>query len=203
MQLVEQLAALELISRLPDDLWLTTEEAAIFLRVSKSSLEKMRRPNYPVQGPTYSQGGRKGARGDNQKILYKKSDLKDWLESNKVSSIHEAAVRKGQMFATIHDVVSPQAFWMNPRGNLAGLVEKTAVDAFFERLGDWEIVWLPAMEAVEKPWEKSSIAALKVMANEVRSTIESSCFSMKAAVERAAVGVVVDEQQQGPRSGRM
>jgi hypothetical protein len=64
---------------LPDAAALTTDEAAIFLRLSKSTMERMR---HNGGGPDYLQGGPVGARGLNQKITYIKSDLTKYQQSS-------------------------------------------------------------------------------------------------------------------------
>jgi hypothetical protein len=92
----ETLAKLDLVdklNRLPDTTLLTTELAAAFLSSSVTSLERMR---VKGSGPAYSQGGAHGARGTNQKCLYKKADLLAWHDANKVTSSMAAAIRKGQ-----------------------------------------------------------------------------------------------------------
>lgn len=92
----DTLAKLDLtdkLHRLPDTALLTTELAAAFLSSSVTSLERMR---VKGSGPAYSQGGACGARGTNQKCLYKKADLLAWHDANKVTSSMMAAVRKGQ-----------------------------------------------------------------------------------------------------------
>jgi hypothetical protein len=58
------LAVLDALYRLPDEVALTTDEAAIFLRMSRSTLERLRRSD---DGPVYTQGGAVGARGINRK----------------------------------------------------------------------------------------------------------------------------------------
>jgi len=92
----EALAKLEVVDklhRLPDSALLTTELAALFLSSSTTTLERMRADG---SGPAYSQGGAKGARGTNQKCLYKKADLLAWHDERKVTSSMMAAIRKGQ-----------------------------------------------------------------------------------------------------------
>lgn len=149
---IADLEALELLARLPDDVPLTVSEAAIFLRVSKSALDKMRRPGAANPGPAYSQGGAKGSAGSNQKVLYLKGDLKAWLQANRCSDTLEAAKRRGQLFATAADLLEPEAFWRNTAGEIAGLVEETLVAQFFEQLGQWEIEWLALGDALKEPW---------------------------------------------------
>jgi hypothetical protein len=178
------LQALELISRLPDDVWLTVEEAAIFLRMSPSSLNKMRMPGHPTGGPVYSQGGKSGARGSNQKVLYKKADLKAWHEANAVSDTLAAAVRKGQLFMSLAVLAEPEAYWLNPKGEVAGLVEETDVDVFFKRLGKWEIRWMDPLEAAGEEWE--SLLALKTHAEALDkriSGLRNTLYSRMEEVE--------------------
>jgi len=85
---------LDRLHLLADSAALTTAEAAIFLRSSVSKLERLRAVG---SGPAYAQGGAQGARGTNQPCLYEKSDLLDWLRAQKVTSVKEAARRKGQL----------------------------------------------------------------------------------------------------------
>jgi hypothetical protein len=73
---------------------LTPSEAAAYLRVSASTLERWRRDG---AGPEYIQGGGQGARGTNQAIRYRKQALLDWESAHTVRSSREAAIRKGQM----------------------------------------------------------------------------------------------------------
>ena len=47
-------------------------------------------------GPPYSQGGAKGS-GTNQRCPCEKADLLSWIRSLKVTSLKEAALRKGQL----------------------------------------------------------------------------------------------------------
>jgi hypothetical protein len=93
-QITADFDLLDRLHRLPDTCFLTTTEAAVFLRSSVSSLERMRRDG---SGPPYAQDGGKGARGTNQKCFYEKSDLLAWQRKNKVASSMQAAVRKGQV----------------------------------------------------------------------------------------------------------
>jgi hypothetical protein len=65
-ELVSHLDALECVSRLPDSTFLTTSDAAIFLRSPTNALETLR---IKGGGPTYSQHGGKGVAGVNQKCL--------------------------------------------------------------------------------------------------------------------------------------
>ena len=139
---VSDLKALELIARLPDDTPLTTSEAAVFLRCSKSTLDKMRHPDAKKPGPRYAQGGSLRSEGSNQKVVYFKSDLKAWLQSNYASNTFEAAVNKGQLRN-----IEPVAFWTTPEGSVEERVEDTVVDVLFERIGSWGVKWMLPEEA--------------------------------------------------------
>lgn len=178
------LQALDLISRLPDDVWLTVEEAAIFLRMSPSSLNKMRMPGHPTGGPVYSQGGKNGAGGANQKVLYRKSDLAAWLQANRVSDTLAAAVRKGQMFATLADLAEERPYWRNEAGLIAGTVWETSVDVFFARLFSplWQVEWLPASDACMLPW--SGIIAKRALAVSVERVLSDALGGIRGALER-------------------
>ena len=149
---IAELDALDLLARLPDDVPLTVSEAAIFLRVSKSALDKMRRPGATNPGPVYSQGGVTGAAGSNQKVVYIKSDLKAWLFANRCSDTLEAAKRKGQMFVTSLGLREPEAFWFDDGGRIAGVVEETTVDVFFDNLGKWQVEWISLIDALKYRW---------------------------------------------------
>ena len=149
---IDELDVLERLARLPDDVALNTAEAAVFLRTSVTTLERYRRSG---EGPVYSQGGGAGAKGTNQKCLYVKADLKAWVASNRVSSSLEAAVRRGQMYSTAADLAEPVAFWRNPKGQLAGMVEETSANLFFARLGLWGIEWISPRDAMADNWESA------------------------------------------------
>lgn len=179
-----ELQALDLISKLPDDVPLTVEEAAIFLRMSPSTLNKMRMPNHPTGGPVYSQGGKKGAGGANQKVLYMKGDLVAWVRENRVSDTLAAAVRKGQMFATLADVAEERPFWLDEEGRIAGSVWETSVDVFFARLLSplWNIRWMSALDAAVVPW--SRFMAKRALAGAVERALTDALGAVRASAER-------------------
>lgn len=184
-KLFATLDALERVHRLPDTCALKTSEAAIFLRCSVSQLENMRRDG---SGPIYIQAGSKDSAGFNQKCLYEKGDLLTWLRANKVRSTCEAAIRNGRMFfGSIPDLVRVEAFWVNPRGWLAGMVEMTTAIDVIERIevGGWDIEWMPVIDAPHRRW--TSRAQHKEFADQIdsvlvsaRNVIQSTCMRMLA-----------------------
>ncbi len=181
---IAELQALDLISRLPDNVPLTVEEAAIFLRMSPSTLNKMRMPGHPTGGPVYSQGGRKGTGGANQKVLYLKGDLVAWLQANRVSDTLAAAVRKGQMFATLADVAEERPYWTNEAGLIAGSVWETSEDVFFARLLSplWGVEWLSASDACVRSW--SGVIAKRALAGAVERVLSDVLGGIRGSLER-------------------
>lgn len=189
MAKIADLEALEIIARLPDDVPLKPDEAAVFLRRSKRDLERMRSPNSKTKGPHYSQAGGEDSIGSNQRVTYLKGDLKVWLESIKVKDSIEAAVRRGRMFISLPSLIEPAPFWRNPAGALAGLVEDTEIDVSLDRLGVWEIEWISPMEATEEQW--SSAGELESFANELRRVLDNAGHALDARVLEARLGEAI------------
>lgn len=177
-QILASLDILERLHRLPDTVALTTSEAAVFLRSSVSALEAMRANG---SGPAYSQAGARGAAGANQKCLYEKADLLAWQRSNKVASTMEAAVRKGQLFSTIFDVARVEAFWIDPSGRVAGMVEQTLAGEVVARLGVVDIAWMRVADAASAKW--SDLSDHRAFATEVESVLLSQIHRIEAGVE--------------------
>lgn len=182
-QILASLDILERLHRLPDTVALTTSEAAVFLRSSVSALETMRAN---ASGPAYSQAGARGAAGANQKCLYEKADLLAWQRSNKVASTMEAAVRKGQLFSTIFDVARVEAFWIDPSGRVAGMVEQTLVGEVVARLGVVDIAWMPAIDAASMEW--TELLQHRAFASEIESVLVSQTRRIHAGVEATDLG---------------
>jgi len=176
--ILASLDILERLHRLPDAVALTTSEAAIFLRSSVSALESMRAKG---TGPVYIQGGGRGASGSNQKCLYEKADLLAWQRANKVASTVEAAVRKGQLFATLADLACAEAFWIDHHGHVMGMVEMASVATVIERLGLYDIEWLLVSEAAARTW--SDLADHRKLANAVTDILRREIAHVVAAVE--------------------
>jgi hypothetical protein len=93
----ENLEAADRIAKLSDEVMLTTKEAALFLRVSVRSMERMRSATDPRIGPDYHQAAISGMKGFNQSVRYRLGDLRAWLAANRQGSTLEAAIRKGQI----------------------------------------------------------------------------------------------------------
>jgi hypothetical protein len=180
------LEVLERLGRLPDDVALTTDEAALFLRLSRTSLERMRRLG---TGPDYVQGGAMGARGTNQKCSYRKGDLIDWQKANRVSNSMAAAVRRGQAYIPFassspwrphSDLVAHRAFYVDEHGLLTSAVENTLLETVLARLGCWRIAWLNPVAAMELTW--SDGAAYVDYSREIKLSLPISRKSITSAL---------------------
>lgn len=170
--------ALEVLHKLPDSILLTTPEAAIFLQVSDTTVERWRKEG---SGPRYFQGGGAAARGVNQHVRYQKADLIQWIEANKVGSTAEAAIRKGQAFKTISDLAATLPFYIDDLGLVESMVDECLVNTFVERLGSWAIQWLTPMEAGSRRW--SNLASHQALAQSVQSVLADASASVRAGLE--------------------
>jgi len=191
MTTVSELETLDLLNRLPDTTLLKTSEAAVLLRTSVRSLERLRQT---AGGPPYMQGGAVGAAGSNQKCLYRKADLLSWVESNMLNSNVEAAIRKGQLFKTIHDLAEERPYWVDATGQISEAIESTEVGDFFKRLGNpmWDIEWLSADEASFRSW--SDLDAKKTHTESVERVLTNALGAVRGAQER-------DEFERDARKG--
>ena len=183
----KQLANLEIAERLhklPPTMLLSTDLAAIFLNISKQTLE-----GYRINGggPIYSQPGKVGAAGGNQKVQYQVSDLLTWNEANKLSSSMQAAVRKGQMFETVADLVRIEPFWVDPaNGRIDGNVLDSTIGTVIDRAEDWEIVWLPVMEAATREW--SNLSTHREFGDRVGQALDKEWNRLRSGFESTEMG---------------
>lgn len=190
---VSDLEILNLLQRLPDDTALTTEEAAVFIRQSPRTMERWRQP--PPTGPRFIQPGAEGAAGSNQRITYLIKDLRAWQEMNKVASSVEAAVRKGQMFATLADLAEERPFWRTPNGRIGGPVEDTSVEIFLARIGKWEIEWLAADDAASETWE--SLLSQRAFAGAVTGVLQNHMGKIESGLNQSELEHAVAEAGDG------
>lgn len=180
------------INAMPDDRPLKTPEAAIFMTFSVSTLERMR---VNGTGPDYWQGeirrsGKEPAVGVNQHIRYFKADIKAWFEVGKVSSTMQAAKLKGQLFASIFDLAESLPFYIDPATNtVAGLVEHTPIETVIERLGEWEIVWMPATEACSRSW--SNLGAHRTLAEKLEKALSDIRQGIANGLETTELNEIV------------
>ena len=175
MKVVEVLSA---IQALQPETMLTTTEAAIFIRSSVTKMERLRKSG---EGPTYSQAGGVNAKGTNQMCLYKKEHLIAWLAGNQVSSSNEAAIRKGQAFATIFDLAEQEAFYLDNDGNVESMVEENLLGTVVERIGQWDIIWMTPVEAASRRW--TDLSRHKVFSDGVQAVLTRSLQGVQAGLE--------------------
>lgn len=101
--------------------------------------------------------------------------------ANKVASTVEAAVRKGQLFATLADLACAEAFWIDHHGQVMGMVEMASVATVIERLGLYDIEWLPVPDAAARMW--SDLADHRKLADAVSDTLRRELSCIAAGVE--------------------
>lgn len=168
---------LQALHQLPDGAALTTAEAAIFLRASPTTLERMRRA--VGGGPAYIQGGVKGAKGTNQKVTYLKADLIAYQSEMKVRGSMAAAVRKGQTQGFLayvdptpkrsrFDLVTKLAFFASD-GCLLGRVDEAPIGVVLQGIGTAEYVWHSPIKAAAMSW--CSSCGRERFATEVRRAL--------------------------------
>ncbi|HDR9028353.1 TPA: hypothetical protein QDB14_002547 [Burkholderia vietnamiensis] len=171
---------------LPDRAALTTAEAALFLRLSPKTMERMRLDG---SGPRYIQAGARGARGGNQKCLYLKADLLAWQLDHQVSTAMEAAIRKGQALKTLYDLVAEAPFYLDVSERIIGSAEDTPLNVVLLRLGSLDVVWLPVAEAAGREWVDP--AAHQSLARDVKSVLSMEEQRLTAALNATSIGVEI------------
>jgi hypothetical protein len=179
---------LDAINALHPSTLLTTSEAAIFLRTSVTKMERLRKDG---DGPAYIQGGGLNARGSNQSCLYEKADLAAWVKGNKVSSSLEAAIRKGQAFATVFDLAEHSAFYLDKDGSVESMVDENLLGTVVERIGTWEVIWLTPIEAASRRW--SDLSRHQEFARSVESVLSNASQSVRSGVEATDIASVSRE----------
>jgi hypothetical protein len=159
------------------DAALTTSEAALFLRKSVSTMERMRKSG---TGPAFIQDVAAGALGTNQSCAYLKKELIAWQGKNTVSSSMEAAIKKGQTFATLMDIAQEEAFYVAPTGEIESMVEENLLGTVVDRIGYWRIEWMPPVEAASRVW--SSKASHDAFASGVQKVLSKAQASVNAGL---------------------
>lgn len=165
------------LNSLPDSATLTSSEAALFLRISITSLDRLRKT---PDGPRFMQGGSYGAKTTNQACTYHKHDLIAWQNGNKFSSMLEASIKKGQTFTNIFEIGQQEAFYTDPHGNIEAMCERTEVKTVIERLGQWNIVWMTPVEAASHEW--SNLSAHKAFAGEIQTVLSQAASGVASGV---------------------
>lgn len=197
-QLMSALEAWQRIDALPDGFPLNTDEAALFLRCSISKMERMRRDG---SGPVYIQAGGSNAKGTNQSVTYLKKSLQDWLKGNTVSSSMEAAIRKGQTFATIFDLAEAMPFYVDAIGAVESPAEENTIDVVVERLGSWDLVWLTPVEAAARRW--TSLNAHRNFAGHVQRVLSNMQHGISSSLEASELAEPIPTPPISPDGTRL
>ena len=184
--LLADYAVLEALHRLPDSVALTTDEAAIFLRKSVSTIERLRADS---SGPKYMQGGKKGAKGVNQKCTYLKGDLIKYQESLKVSSSMGAAVRRELAYMpfvdptpkrSLYDLSTKRPFYLSEEHYIVGSIDNTTLGVILSRIGKYRIIWLNPVHAATQVWSAES--EHKLYADGVRASLKYAMYLLDNCV---------------------
>lgn len=134
------------LNALNDDTPLSQDLASIYLDVSDATLKRMRASG---KGPQYIQGmSEEGAKSRNQKVLYTVGALKDWISKNRTDSTGHAAIRRGLMFQSLSDLLTPEPWWLDRNNFLVGHAYQVPIIE-----DGWKLVWLDALEAIEFNFE--------------------------------------------------
>ena len=183
-----------------DDTVLPEELAAIYLCVSVAELAELRRP--PKAAPAGKGAGepkparlrmikpiREGAVGQNQKVVYRLSALREYLDNNTVDSSFEAALNSGMYgFVSIRAPFFAQPEKRTDRGR-AILVSPAWDKGSPERParlrgaieGKLRAVWLTPAEAASSRW--ASVSAHKALAKLWLAALKAEGQAVKAAIE--------------------
>ena len=169
---------INVINALHPNALLTTTEVAIFLRSSVTYVERLRAKG---NGPVYSQAAAVGAKGTNQACFYEKADLLEWVQKNKVSSLKQAAIRKGQLFSSVVDLAGQEAFYITPDGVVESMVEENLLGTVVERIGQWDIAWMTPVEAAGRTW--SDLPRHKEFASNVQRVLHKAIRAAEQGIE--------------------
>lgn len=178
-QKLRKVDVLQVLHALPDSAFLSTGEAAIFLDMSISQMERMR---VSGNGPRYMQTPpMEGKTGTNLAVRYRKIELLQWAEQHTARSSMQHAKLHGRTFSTLRDLVEEVAFYVDASGALESMVEENTVGTIIDRLGEWDIVWLTAAEACGRAW--SDAAEHRRLAEAVGETLSKAQRSLANGLE--------------------
>lgn len=175
----------DMLQALPKGAPLSSREASIFLDCSVSQLERMR---VAGTGPRYRQNPPEpGRKGTNLHVAYKKIDLIEWDEKNTASSAMEHAVKHGRAFVTIADVAQEAPFYVDATGAIESMVENNTVGKAIDRLGQWDIQWLPIVDACSREW--IDLAAHGELAAKVDAVLSQARRAIAAGLEATEISL--------------
>ena len=100
----------------------------------------------------------------------------------------EAAIRKGQTFATIHDLAEQEAFYVDQKGAVESMALENLLGTVIERLGDWDIVWMTPIEAAARRW--TDLGKHQEFAAGVQEILSRSLRSVESGLEATDIASV-------------
>lgn len=189
------LEVLQRLDALPPMAPLSTQEAAFFLGYSPSQMERMR---VNGNGPRYRQNPPEpGSKATNTHVTYKKADLIEWDKANTLSSSMEFAVKHGLAAMTLADCAREAAFYVDESGAIESLAESNTLGTVIDRLGTWNIQWLPVIEACGRPW--SDVGRLRELAAQVSSALTHAQGLVAAGIEQSEFRQIANEANKAAR----
>lgn len=202
------------IAGMHDDTTLPEELAAIYLGISVSELAEHRKAKRPAKTGFGSKSSssaetpprlkmikpiREDAVGQNQKVLYKLGDLRDYQKAIKVESSFDAAVTAG-----LYGFVSIQAPFFATIPKKADRGRSTLIAKAWDKLdpkwgerfkdvadGKLQAVWLTPAQAASSRW--TTVAAHKAFAKPWLAALKVEGQAVKAAIEGTEIAEVVVE----------
>lgn len=213
-QLLAEARVRDELAGMRDDTVLPEELAAIYLCVSVAELAELRKP---PKAASSAKGGepkparlkmikpiREGAVGQNQKVVYKLSALREFLANNTVESSFEAALNAGiygfvamraPFFAQLERradrgraiLIAPA--WRRLDPGRAGML-KDVLD------GKLRAVWLSPGEAASSRW--ASVSAHKAFAKPWLAALRAEGQAVRAAIEGTEISMVAAEGRPDP-----
>lgn len=174
------LDVLQRLDKVPPIAAMSTQEAGLFLGYSVSQMERMRiagtGPRYrqtpPEPIPKPKRGEERKKRGTNLHVAYQKAELMAWAEKNTASSAMEHAAKHKRTFATLFEVLEEIPFYVDETGAVEGMAEENSLATVIDRLGVWEIEWMPAVEACSRPW--AALGPHRELAGQVQEVLSKA-----------------------------
>ena len=214
-QLLVEARVRDELAGMRDDTVLPEELAAIYLCLSVAELAELRKP--PKVAPSGKGAGearparlkmikpiREGAVGQNQKVVYKLSALREFLANNTVESSFEAAVNSGMYgFVAMRAPFFAQPEKRADRGRVVivapawSRLDPERAGRLKDALnGKLRVVWLSPAEAASSRW--ASVSSHNAFAKPWLAALRDEGQAVKAALEGTEISEVAAEGRSGP-----
>lgn len=152
-RMFETLDRLDRLHRLSPSVPLDMSEAALFLRMSDTTLQELcaadKGPAPTFKGPD-SMGVPKATR------LFTVSSLVAWQQACTMPAFFDRIQQTEISFATVESLAARQAFYVDANGLVEAPVEEQLWSDVVAGLGVRKIVWMPALAAAGATWSSAS-----------------------------------------------